>query len=330
VIESRPPRWRRRIRLVALGFGGLLASCSTLGLAVQSIATWKAPRDFPPPGERFDVGGYELHLLCSGPPNGPTVVLESGFAGWTVDWVELQPVVARNHRVCSYDRAGFGWSERGPRRDADAAGIAHALRRLLEEADVPGPFILVGHSLGGIYVRQFAHDFADEVAGIVLLDSSHEDIVHRLPREQVDEQLDQLRLLRVARYLTPIGIQRLLRKPLANVDDLTPEWWRRAGVALGYRADSYFAAYDQIEALVDASKAGNLPVPDVPPVPLRVLYSGGAMEEYGAAWREVQEELVALSPDHRLTYLPDAGHDIQRDATQAVADVIDEVARNGR
>jgi pimeloyl-ACP methyl ester carboxylesterase len=184
--------------------------------------------------------------------------------------------------------------------------------------------------LGGIYVRRFAQDFADQVAGVVLLDSSHEDIVNRLPREQVDEQLDQLRLLRIARYLTPFGIQRLLRTPLANVDEFTPEWWRRAGVALGYRADSYFAAYDQIRALLDASQAGKLPVPHMPPVPLRVLYSGGAIKEYGAAWRELQEELVALSPDHRLVFLPDSGHDIQRDATQAVADVIDEVAEVAR
>lgn len=321
---TRSP-WKRRIRRSALSAVGVLVGCAVLGFSVQSVATWKARRDFPPPGRLVDVGGYRLHLDCRGDRGNPTVVLESGFAGWSIDWVDLQPRLSTEFRVCSYDRAGFGWSDPGPSAEAGAPAISSALHRLLQDAGERGPYVVVAHSLGGIYARQFAHRFPDDTAGLVLLDSSHEDVVNRLPREAVQEQLDQLRVLRFARYLTPFGVQRLVRQPLANVDDETPEATRAAGVALGYRADSYFAAYDQVNRLLAASRRGDLPVPSIPAVPLVVLSSGGAVEEFGSVWRTLQHELAQLSPRNREVFLPASGHDIQRDAPDAVIDAVRDV-----
>ena len=124
----------------------------------------------PPPGQLIDVGGHRLHLYCTG-SGSPTVVLEPGGGASSSDFAWIAPAVARDTRVCVYDRAGRGWSDAadGPQ---DGAHIAADLHTLLERAQVPGPYVLAGHSFGGLYVQSFAAQFPDQVAGMVLLDST--------------------------------------------------------------------------------------------------------------------------------------------------------------
>lgn len=126
-----------------------------------------------PPGKLFDVGGYRLHLHCTG-KGSPAVVLISGAGDFSFDWSLTQPGLSRFARVCSYDRAGEAWSDPGPaprtmRQDA------YELRALLAAAGVKGPFVLVGHSIGGLIARVYAEQYPAEVAGLVLLDPTHED-----------------------------------------------------------------------------------------------------------------------------------------------------------
>jgi pimeloyl-ACP methyl ester carboxylesterase len=143
----------------------LAAFATLVGSAIAEIAT--------PPGQVVDIGTTKLHIHCTG-SGSPAVVLESGFPGSSLDWVVVQPGVARFARVCSYDRAGFGWSEEGkvPRSSQQ---ITEDLAALLSKADVKAPYALVGHSLGGLYIRAFARKFPERVAGMVLVDSTHED-----------------------------------------------------------------------------------------------------------------------------------------------------------
>src|SRR4030095_7349391 len=117
-----------------------------------------------------DVGGHRLHLYCTG-SGSPTVVLEPGGGAASSDFAWIAPAVARDTRVCVYDRAGRGWSDAtdGPQ---GGAHIAADLHTLLERAQVPGPYVLAGHSFGGLYVQSFAAQFPDQVAGMVLLDST--------------------------------------------------------------------------------------------------------------------------------------------------------------
>lgn len=122
------------------------------------------------PGELIDVGGHRLHLSCTG-SGSPTVVLEPGAGMVSADLDLIAPAVARDTRVCVYDRAGRGWSEPAETRQ-DAAQIATDLRTLLERAGVPGPYVLAGHSFGGLYALTFAARYPDEVAGMVLVDST--------------------------------------------------------------------------------------------------------------------------------------------------------------
>jgi pimeloyl-ACP methyl ester carboxylesterase len=128
---------------------------------------------FTPPGKLVDIGGYRLHLNCTG-KNGPTVVLIAGSGDFSFDWSLVQPDISRFARVCSYDRAGLAWSDPGPtprtmRQDA------YELHTLLRAAGIKAPYVLVGHSIGGLIARVYGEQYPKEVAGMVLVDPTHED-----------------------------------------------------------------------------------------------------------------------------------------------------------
>ena len=122
------------------------------------------------PGQLIDVGGHRLHLNCTG-SGSPTVVLEPGAGEMSSNLGWIAPAVARDTRVCVYDRAGRGWSEPADTAQ-DGAQIATDLHTLLQRGHVPGPYVLAGHSFGGLYVLTFAARYPDEVAGMVLVDST--------------------------------------------------------------------------------------------------------------------------------------------------------------
>ena len=126
---------------------------------------------FPPPGRMVDIGGRKLHLQISGAPSrtAPVVVLEAGLAATSLSWATVQPLIAEFAQVASYDRAGLGWSDDAA-ASSTARNAAEDLRLLLERADLPGPYILVGHSFGGLIVRLFQQLHPDRVAGLVLVD----------------------------------------------------------------------------------------------------------------------------------------------------------------
>jgi pimeloyl-ACP methyl ester carboxylesterase len=137
------------------------------------------PNSRPPVGKLVDVGGHRLHIFPTGKGD-PTVVLESGGASWSLDWYWVQTEVAKFTSVCSYDRAGFGWSDPGP-KPRTSQQIVSELHELLTINGIKKPYILVGHSFGGHTVRLFAKDHPDEVAGIILLDARHEAISVKMP-----------------------------------------------------------------------------------------------------------------------------------------------------
>lgn len=129
--------------------------------------------EYSPPGKLLDVGGFHLHLNCTG-KSGPAVVLIAGAGDFSFDWGLVQPDVSRFTRVCSYDRAGLAWSDPGPTPRTMRQEVFE-LHTLLEVARVKAPYVLVGHSIGGLIARVYAEQYAGEVAGMVLVDSTHED-----------------------------------------------------------------------------------------------------------------------------------------------------------
>lgn len=139
-----------------------------------------------PPGRLIDVGGHRLHLFCIGQGD-VGVLLDAGLGGFSLEWLKVQSDLAAETRVCSYDRAGYGWSDAGP-YPRTTARIVNELHTLLERAGESGPWVLVGHSFGGYTMQMFAKQFAAEVAGLVLVDSSHPDQSQRLPARDTSRE----------------------------------------------------------------------------------------------------------------------------------------------
>lgn len=134
------------------------------------------------PGRLVDVGGHRLHILCEG-EGIPAIILDSGTGGFSLEWTKVQKVLARRTRVCSYDRAGYGWSDMGP-LPRTSERITSELHTLLEKAGEKGPYILAGHSFGGYTAQLFASNYPGETVGLVLIDSSHPEQLERFPRRK--------------------------------------------------------------------------------------------------------------------------------------------------
>src|SRR6266851_5330639 len=153
---------------IVVGVAGLTLLGAVLGVVYQALGTRRDARVYPPPGRLVDVGSHRLHLLELG-RGSPTILLEAGLMSTVLSWTELQRCLAESFRVVSYDRAGLGWSDLGPMpRTADR--IVGELHSLLERAGISPPYVLVGHSFGGLTMPLFAARFPDEVAGMVLVD----------------------------------------------------------------------------------------------------------------------------------------------------------------
>ena len=163
---------------------------------------------FPPPGALVDIGGFRLHMHCSG-VGSPAVIMDAALGGSSISWTLVQPEISKLTRVCSYDRAGFGWSDAGP-MPRTAARVAAELRTLLTKADVPPPYILVGHSFGGLVMRVFAARYRADVAALILVDPAHpEDWVTPAPKERLKIERG-IRLCRVGSSAARSGLARFV------------------------------------------------------------------------------------------------------------------------
>ena len=191
----------QRARLIAFIVAGLITFIALAGVTYQSVATALERRKFPYPGRLIAVGDHQLHLHCVG-KGAPTVVLEGPAAGMSMGWWWVQDDVAKTTRVCSYDRAGLGWSEAGD-GGYRAARVPDELHTLLERAGERGPFVIVGHELGASFARMYASRFRDQTAALVLVDDpsgSTESARRPVPR-----------LVRAWPWLARIGVLRATR-----------------------------------------------------------------------------------------------------------------------
>ena len=162
----------RRIVTGLLSLAALTIVLASAGAIYESVAARSDARAYPAPGRLVDVGGFRLHIHCTG-SGSPTVVLDAGLGGSSLDWSLVQPELATTTRVCAYDRAGMGWSDPSPAPRTPAAA-ADELHRLLVKANITGPYVQVAHSLSGKSARLFARRHRDEVAGLVLVDTRSE------------------------------------------------------------------------------------------------------------------------------------------------------------
>jgi pimeloyl-ACP methyl ester carboxylesterase len=326
----------------------LLVSHPAATARAQSEST---PPPFPPPGKLVDVGGWRLHLNCSGESaaSRPTVILESGIGDFSVEWSLVQPGVAGFARVCSYDRGGDGWSDLGP-HPRTMHQIVYELHTLLDKVGVKPPLVLVGHSYGGWLVRLYAATYPKDVVGMVLVEAGADDPWRMLP----GGKLVRASALATGRPIPAVKVSNPLR-----VSDIPPEALAqmRAGLDEGARhandpprdklpADAQrmrtwtLAQLGHVAAAVNPFENEELaalrtqrserPYP-LGDMPLIVLTRGRA-EEDGPDGKAFEEEhrrdhaaIATMSRTGKLVVAAQSGHHVQIDQPDLVIAAIREV-----
>jgi pimeloyl-ACP methyl ester carboxylesterase len=303
---------KRRGKGCLLWLGGgltVLLGLALVGYIYEPMAEAADAKTYPPPGELVDVGGHRLHINCVG-TGSPTVVIEAGLGDWSTSWAGyVQPEVAKTTRVCTYDRAGLGWSDANS-LPSDAAQFAKELHTLLQNANVPGPYVMVGHSLGGLIVRVFAHDYASEVAGVVLIDSMN-------PKQVTESLSNKLALFSsIEAALARVGVGRLLVKLPAIASGAPPNG--EAYYPLFVRPGSLQTTANEYREL-PASAAAAAAVTSFGDLPLIVLT---AKLNDNPGWPEWQAELLQLSSNSEQLFAENSGHVIQFDEPDAAVAAI--------
>ena len=303
-------RWTTRI---LVGLCGLSVVPALTGATYQWLATRKDLAATPPPGRLVDIGGYRLHLWCTG-DGAPAVILDTGLGGTSADWGFVQPEVARFTRVCSYDRAGMGYSDPGP-SPRTARRIASELAALLVHGGIAGPVVLVGASIAGLGIRVFASDHHERAAGLVLVDASHEDQAHEVPR-----------MARLVPLLSTIGVFRLFGMSFGQrVESLAPSV-RQFARATNFRAAGYQAAADEIIHIRESTEEVRTSRRKLTIPVLVVTGARGADEN----WQQLQRDQALLSERGCLVIAHQSGHVVPVDQPEVVVDAIRTVVDSAR
>lgn len=306
--------------LRAAQVGLAAAAVILLAAALLAAAPWETPQRLValPDGRR-------LNLHCTG-TGSPTVLLEAGFGATTWAWAKVQPLVAGSHRVCSYDRAGMGFSDPGPLPRDGRAAVAD-LSALLGAARIAPPYILVGHSAGGMTMRLFADTRPRDVAGMVLVDPSVEGqfdgqeaaVAARVAADERCAAAAAAKVLpsaepRLARCTPKPGTSRMAE--LVQAAALDPAHWRT-------QASEYASIAGANTAALRAGRQdyGDLPL---------VVLTAGRTDAADARWGALHRALAARSTRGVQRTVEGASHNIMKDDPGAVAAAIAEVAREAR
>jgi pimeloyl-ACP methyl ester carboxylesterase len=315
---------------VRFGIAGLIAVATALGLlgvGLEEAAVQGDRQAHPPPGVLVSANEHRLHLHVEGQAVGPpTVVLESAAGEFSVAWARVQPDVARFTRVVAYDRSGLGWSELDTEPPTADRAVAN-LHRALIEADLGGPYVLVGDGLGAAFTRVFAQTYPHDVAGLVLIDPSGPELVsHGGPKSTPRDQTT-LAASAFPQYVARVGLLRFFDPLPAYADELPPSV-RQTARAFSRHADQLLQARAEVEQARDPTSATNRLLvrdPDLGAVPLTVLSSSCALDEYLAARRAAAQEVATLSSRGSLRVLATACRHSPVTAEQTAAQLVEEI-----
>jgi pimeloyl-ACP methyl ester carboxylesterase len=291
--------------------------------------------DPAPVGQMVDLGGRRLHLNCTG-SGAPAVIVENGGGGFSIEWALVQPEVAKRTRICTYDRAGYAWSDRGPIDDG-IEQIVSDLNLLLRTAHISPPYVLVGQSLGALYARAYQRRFPEQVAGLVFVDGTPDEDVRMvlngkqqplslLSREQLPEAHREY--LKSVPVLNPGGAGAPPLDRLPRALQQTRHWafeklvrqfgWLPNSLAAAESWRQEFSALRR-ERLATAHPLGTLP--------LRVIERD---KDTNDTWHRQQVEMSMLSSDGVLIKAKGSGHMIHLERPDVIVDAVFDVLQNVR
>ncbi|MGH7583358.1 MAG: alpha/beta fold hydrolase [Gemmatimonadales bacterium] len=324
------------MKFLLKAFAAALLVAIVAGAIYEQIGRRRDRQRLPQVGRSVDIGGRTLNIYCSG-QGSPAVILDSGAGDPGFIWSSIQPQIAKLTRACWFDRAGYGWSDPGP---FPRTGVAMAtdLHALLRRADIPAPYILVGHSLGGLNARVYNGLYPQDVAGMVLVDAAHEDEPRMAPPFMLGRTAPRFLWRPIwiaAQAARMVGLIRLMTPKVALATDPGQrtreeivEALRRLPEAVATMADA-----STPESYAQAARAGGFD-----DRPLIVLTRGNARlpsnpttmdREYFAyeqVWmHEIQPKLARLSTRGRQVIVAQSGHDIPDEAPEAIVDAVREV-----
>lgn len=310
------------------GLAIVLVVLALAGSIYQGISTSADKRKYPASGSLAKIQRHQFHYHSRG-EGSPVVVMEAGLGGTSLDWALVESEVSKTTRVFTYDRAGYGWSDsaENPRTGAQ---IIQELHLLLENTGTKGPYVMVGHSVGALYVRLFAKRYPEEVAGLVLVDPAHENVLQESKGRKGFKIYRSV--LSAVRFVAPLGILRLSGLHVAL--NTYPAEIRPMADAVGFRSQTYRTAYNELihaEALWDQVRAGRQASP-FPDIPLLVVTQGFPLAQPPEDFPEVEMinrlhgDLVALSSNGEHIRAENSGHHVQLDqpeiVIQAVAGIV--------
>jgi pimeloyl-ACP methyl ester carboxylesterase len=322
----------------------LLLPLSNAALAQSDAAPPKAEDErmlpYVKPGQLIDVGGRRINMQCAG-TGAPTVVLMSGLFSWSVVWYKTQPVIAQKTRVCAFDRAAYGFSDPAPQPQI-ISEVVEDLHQALHAGSIPGPYILVGHSLGGIEARVYAQRWPEDVVGMVLVDTSPagEGLIDEM-QPDFDQAKGGESYVAFLLHCASLARQGAFQQSGSELTDCsvklpsdTPVAFRK--VWPQFFTASYFEAkaslmsgvFNHVYDSADHHRLGAMPL-----VVLSIEHpwddgtpEGARLDRsYGPVWNAMHADLARLSSRGVHRVIKKSGHEIQLNQPQAVIDAVDEV-----
>ncbi len=321
--QRQGKRGWRVVRRIGLGLLFLLVVLAGAGAAWNALAIRHYRNSNPPPGTLYSVNGRQMHLYCTG-EGSPTVVLESGLGEDFTVWAKVQPSLSGTTRTCSYDRAGFGWSDAQPdARDSD--DIADQLHALLMQAGITEPVVLMGHSAGGLHIRAYATRFPHDVAGLVFVDASSPMQNSQLPPSVLALDRHSAGEFLLLKSLVALGVARLsgqctaiqpgfeayagwMKANTCVPSQITSYQREAAGLSASLSEVAHTGPYGNLPILI-FSRDTQLPMPAHLPVPV----SSEDWHRGNIVHDAEQEELKRLSTQSRRVIAKGSGHYIHFD-----------------
>jgi pimeloyl-ACP methyl ester carboxylesterase len=332
--SGKPPIFWKWTKRIGLGLVGTVALLALSGALYQGISDKLDAKKYPPIGKLVDVGGYNIHLYTTG-SGGPSVILDAGMGCSALGWSLVQPKVAEFTQVTALDRAGNGWSDESP-LERTSENIIMEFRTALKKANIPAPYVLVGHSFGGMNAQLWASLYPDEVLGVILVDSGHEDQYKKIPMPQINHTVMMLASrLGVARLVTHLPVH---KKGIAVFpEDIQEQLLPQIRTTKFMR--TVLGEASQIETSCKQLKAVGKSLGDKPLMVISAAkgtsaegsgYSQEQVDSFLGYFKELQKDLATKSTQGKQVIAEESDHMVTLNQPQIIIDSIKEMVDSSR